>query len=390
MKVKQWNKDSFNILKESIVKQWKIRHINTNIAFKPFSDSEHPLYISNIGPICKRIIRKKYRIGTFGYITKVHLQTTGNKNIYTNCFWKELSLDISQSPINEIYATICASYLRHNLSVEGLAYCYGFVQGNLDSFTTERHTSSVIHISNPRQYGFQIKQVGNTYSQIERLNEPICLLSQEYFPLTFDQVMSQWKEEQYTDEQITKQILLLLLQIATGLHHMENEWGIRHNDLHLGNIVARKKKDGTLKWCIIDWGRSTIHREGCSRHNNIFNPDGSAYGQFKQTKFPLLPTSKMNYYNPSKGGDFCCLLVMLQKEPYIWKALTATNAISIFNEWLPKPTIKGDGLHVFRKANEWAKRNAQQCKMVKIISSLKIATQQSSEPYSVFSKLKTD
>ena len=79
---------------------------------------------------------------------------------------------------------------------------------------------------------------------------------------------------------------------------METEWGIYHNDLHPGNIMARiPKKNGTLdysniEWCIIDWGRATLQREGCWKTNKCFHSDGHAYGHLKlQDTMAILPKS---------------------------------------------------------------------------------------------------
>jgi hypothetical protein len=59
---------------------------------------------------------------------------------------------------------MCASYLRHAKKIPGLALCYGFVSGTLKHFTTEKHTSSVVRISNPTQWGFRIKKMDEKYA----------------------------------------------------------------------------------------------------------------------------------------------------------------------------------------------------------------------------------
>lgn len=68
--------------------------------------------------------------------------------------------------------------------------------------------------------------------------------------------MDEWKT--LNDTVASKHLSSMLYQIASGLHTMETEWGIYHNDLHLGNIMARKQSNGTYQWFIIDWGRSTL------------------------------------------------------------------------------------------------------------------------------------
>lgn len=99
------------------------------------------------------------------------LETPRRKPIYTKSFIKELSLASKKdSPDIELYATMCASYLRHTRKTPGLALCYGFVSGIIDTFTVDIHTSSAIQTSLP------IRNVGETYTQVERTDEPIYLL----------------------------------------------------------------------------------------------------------------------------------------------------------------------------------------------------------------------
>jgi hypothetical protein len=72
-----------------------------------------PLYVSKMGPVCQEIIRKKYRIRTYGFVSKIRVKQK-RRNIFTNAFIKELSLNPQLgSPYMELYATFCASYLRH-------------------------------------------------------------------------------------------------------------------------------------------------------------------------------------------------------------------------------------------------------------------------------------
>lgn len=118
--------------------------------------------------------------------------------------------ECEMSPMMEIYATMCASWLRHNKQCKHLAYCYGFINGTLKSFTKERHTSSVVGVSNPTKYGFRIKQAGHTFTQIERTNESVCLLSQEYLPLSFDDVVCVWKLNHSSKEELQYQITRML------------------------------------------------------------------------------------------------------------------------------------------------------------------------------------
>ena len=366
MNIKHWNQSKWKQLVSSLQSHWKLDKIHTHCPLIP-SNPEHPQYCSNVAPLLTKVIRKLYRIQTFGFICKVKLEFPSKRPVFTKSFIKEINIESdSNSSEIELYATMCASYLRHTQKVPGLALCYGFVSGRLKQFTTETHTSSIAQIPHPETLGFRVKRIGDTYSQIEKMNEPVYLLMQEYFPLTFDDVIVEWKT--MDDSLAATHLASMLAQITSGLLHMEQEWGIHHNDLHLGNIVARKQKDGTYQWTIIDWGRATIQREGCQTMNHIFKTVcGAAYGQLKMADFPLQPNHRMQYTQAASGADLICLLISLLQETYIKILL---QKLPIDDEWFPTPPIRGSGLHCFRLANKWAAEHAETLSMKQFIDTM--------------------
>ena len=280
MRVAKWNNREYNEFLSSIQSLWKLNDDSTWLSFVPNSQSFPQQYIKGIGPICDKVIRTKFRINTDGFITKIRLKIGNRRHVFSRCFWKEISLESGQSsPMLEVYATMCASYLRHTKKIKSLAYCYGFINGTLPYFTKECSDSSIkyIHKSEPR---FIPKRIEGHRALVQSQNEPVTLLSQEYIPLSFDDVIHIWKEHQYDDATLRLHILQLLYEICDGLYWMEKEWGIYHNDLHPGNIMARPTKDKkNIEWCIIDWGRATVQRDGCWQKNMCFTSSGLAYGQ---------------------------------------------------------------------------------------------------------------
>lgn len=141
---------------------------------------------------------------------------------------------------------------------------------------------------------------------------------------------------------------------------MEQEWGIYHNDLHPGNIMARvPSKDGvrdyaSVEWCIIDWGRATLQREGCFTTNACFHRTGPAYGHLKlHPSMPMKPNSMYSLFQSKSGGDMIGFIAMLDREPYLRKVLRSM-------EWLTpyRCDVKGDGLHVFRESNKFAEKHS--------------------------------
>mgnify|MGYP006448341127 CR=1 FL=1 len=83
--------------------------------------------------------------------------------------------------------------------------------------------------------------------------------------------------------------------------------------------------------------------------------------------FPVLPNSRIQYTQAASCGDLVCLLISLLKEKYITYLL---KHIPIEECWFPNPKIKGDGLHEFRLANEWAAKNANRLSMKSFIDTV--------------------
>ena len=86
-----------------------------------------------------------------------------------------------------------------------------------------------------------------------------------------------------------------VFQLFTAIININKIFGIKHNDLHLGNIMiinTKKKfiyykldnilfKIPTFGYIIkiIDWGRATYNFKGLKGKNTIFNCDGECFGQ---------------------------------------------------------------------------------------------------------------
>ena len=70
---------------------------------------------------------------------------------------------------------------------------------------------------------------------------------------------------------------------------------------------------------------------------------------------PTKPVSQVKYYEAKSGGDMIGFICMIMKEEYFRRAMDHPDF-----DWL-KPCIapiKGDGLHVFNKANKWAESHS--------------------------------
>jgi hypothetical protein len=70
MNIKNWNLQKWSQLVDSLQSHWKIDCVHT---YSPLSQSNTPYFIKNIAPICEKVLRKLYRIQTYGFICKVKL-----------------------------------------------------------------------------------------------------------------------------------------------------------------------------------------------------------------------------------------------------------------------------------------------------------------------------
>tara|TARA_B110000211_G_scaffold84112_1_gene98474 strand:- start:529 stop:1188 length:660 start_codon:yes stop_codon:yes gene_type:complete len=109
------------------------------------------------------------------------------------------------------------------------------------------------------------------------------------------------------DESLLKSILF---QIYAGIFTMYTILGIRHNDLHLGNIMFKITKKKFIYYelndiyyriptygflvKIIDWGRGTYNYNNVSGNNSIFNRYQSCDGQLKFGKINKAPLVRKN------------------------------------------------------------------------------------------------
>ena len=92
----------------------------------------------------------------------------------------------------------------------------------------------------------------------------------------------------------------IVFQIFTAIITMNNIFGIKHNDLHLGNIMVKTTKKQFLYYKfkniifrvptygyivkIIDWGRATYNFNSLKGKNTIFDSNNVCFGQYIYTK----------------------------------------------------------------------------------------------------------
>ena len=112
-------------------------------------------------------------------------------------------------------------------------------------------------------------------------------------------------------------LLSIIFQIYSSIVIMNKLYGIKHNDLHIGNIMLSKtsqkylyyKLDTTIYKVpthgyilkIIDWGRATYKIDEFRGKNTIYNRENDCYGQYIYNR--LGPKKKPITLDKNKWSD---------------------------------------------------------------------------------------
>ena len=284
----------------------------------------------NLISLCKR----KNRIKTIGYVYKAFIQDKKkNSKFYDDIFVKELPIissnlypivkmriPFSISPINSKYNTcvydkssavnveIFISYLvsklkELNISPTFLKF-YGCNQITFNKFTYSIGDEPDLQSLSSDNSCSVFYSDDDIY--LEVYDMPAYLLSVEKADIDIDS----FKLLPSLDNAI---ILSMIFQLFSAIITMYNLFGIKHNDLHLGNIMFSKtdkdflyyKVDNTY-YCIptfgfeakiIDWGRATYNFYGFKGKNSTFNVDGECFGQYRYNKLGSSRSSIELEYN---------------------------------------------------------------------------------------------
>jgi hypothetical protein len=270
------------------------------------------------------LISKKKRFGITGYCYNAKVKTSSNNIFHKKVFVKEVPL-FEPTNIDLYYQSIDKK--NSNISPIGQAVHDRFYnlnnQSNVEMFTcylTSKLTDENISPSFNRYFGcyyvnldkytYDISSSDSVISQLEDLldlNEninyyektpdlfleypkvPCYLLVTEYERFGIDYLAQ--------NELLTYDIIMsCVFQIFAAIVTMKKHFGIKHNDLHFGNImICKTDKEFIYYTCnktqykvpthgylfkIIDWGRSTYDFNGIIGKNSIFTGPGECFEQY--------------------------------------------------------------------------------------------------------------
>ncbi len=275
-----------------------------------------------------QLIKKKKRIDTTGFVFKAKIMTEYRSMYHTDIFLKELPIlpilsvssyyqhiETAQKTIepreceyiNSIYnlnssnnIEIFVNYLVSRLTELNISphFClfYGCVNVIMDKFTYDITSDDNItdKILNQLLDSDITKYISNKEGEfMEYKNLPVYLLATEKADLDIDHLYDNNK----LDYNFIKSIIF---QIFSTVITMQNIFGIKHNDLHLSNVMLsitdkthlyykyenKYFKVPTYGYIVklIDWGRATYDFNGKKGINEIFSYYGDCFGQYREPR----------------------------------------------------------------------------------------------------------
>lgn len=270
------------------------------------------------------LVSKKKRFGITGYCFNAKVKTSSNNIFHKKVFVKEVPL-FEPTNIDLYYKSI--EEKLSNISPVGQAVNDGFYnlnsQSNVEMFTcylTSKLRDENIspsfnryfgcYYANLDKYTYDITSSESIINQLEDLlntneniryhqkssesfmeysNVPTYLLVTEYERFSIDYLL--------LNELLSYELIMsFVFQIFAAITTMKKHFGIKHNDLHFGNIMISKTDKKFIYYScnqtqykvptygyifkIIDWGRSTYNFNGIVGKNNVFTGPGECFEQY--------------------------------------------------------------------------------------------------------------
>lgn len=309
------NINNFSTIAGDIKKNYKINGNITNYScnLELLSYNTNNKYFNNSHKLY-RLIRKKYRIRYSGSVFKAIIKNK-NKKYYRNIFIKEIPLyppnidytnisnntvlssdeykhyyykynTNSSSNIEIFLSYICSRIFELNLS-PSFCLIYGYYNVNLKRFSYEVDNDIVNLNNNNKIY----KKDDETI--LEKKNCPVFLLALEKLDFDIETI----KDFCSLDSFFFKSVFF---QLYAAIFTMFTLFGIKHNDLHIGNIMFKittkrfiyyklKKKIYKVPTYgfivkIIDWGRGVYKYNSLEGKNSIFNKNTTCENQLIFTR----------------------------------------------------------------------------------------------------------
>ena len=327
---KKIKEDEYNNINNSKKKFYNLID-NNNISFfnpymKLFNDYCNKYSILNNEFILHKLIKKNNRISSIGFNFKAIIKNNNNKFFYTNIFIKEIPLlspnlleiynhknlhsinfnsykiynnlyNLNSSHNIEIFISYLVSKLNELNYSPNFCKMYGYYNVILDKFTYDvSDDDEIIDYYKNSNYNYKLfNKNGETFLECRKVPTYLLLNEKANWDISF---LNKLKIVDYN------LILSIIFQLFSAIVIMQNIFGIKHNDLHFGNVMLKNTnithyyfkyeknffKIPTYGFCIkiIDWGRATYNCNNYCGRNSVFNVESEAFGQYMFPKFNKL------------------------------------------------------------------------------------------------------
>jgi hypothetical protein len=297
-------------------------YFNPNIEL--FTNYPKAEYTLNNNNKLLKLIKKGGRKSVSGFFYKALLKNKSNRHFYKNVFIKEIPIftplnikyyynncNQSVTSINndnhiissilynlneqcnvEIFVNYLVSKLKELMISPHFCEYYGSYNVNMNKFTyditdDDPVINSIDKITEDDSIPLRVIDKNGLYLEYKEL--PCYLLVTE--KLTED--ISYIEENELLTYEI---VLSFTFQIFSAIITMNTLFGLKHNDLHFGNIMIKKTDKQFLYYsigntyykiptygfiiCIFDWGRATYNFNNYIGKNNIFTSSRDCFNQY--------------------------------------------------------------------------------------------------------------
>ena len=237
--------------------------------------------------------------------------------IYGNLYSIENSAYIEQ-----LTSYLCSNLVENNITIH-FPYYYGSVGGIFKTFTfSESESANIQNDVRTLAKGYRIVKKQNDFL-IKVPKIPTNLLILENVGICLGDILD-------NKEYCREEWLSYVFQVVAALSIVQSRYKMTHNDLHIGNVMAKPTKRKFLYYRlddntffriptfgriikIVDWGRALLSLKTRSYWNNCFNIDYDVFGQY----LPERETnSKASIVSPNMCFDMTLFIYSLLNPDY--------------------------------------------------------------------------
>ena len=320
----------FNEIEESINKHYKIKNKSFtyyNPILREFTTHLKYEKSLNHNDRLAKLVKKIDRVDVVGYFYKAKIKTKNRHFYHTNIFLKEIPLlpynlshlHYNKGHMNPYYENIYYNSLYHPNSPNNMEIMVTYLVSKLNELNISPHFGKMFGCYRTimdkftfditKESSFRDEEYVKEYIEengdnikfytkrkgvfLEFENYPCYLLATEKAEMDIDVLYEHDKLDYHS-------LLSFSFQIYAAITTMMLIFGIKHNDLHLSNVLLSITKEQYIYYKyknqyfrvptygyiikVIDWGRATYEFNGHGGWNEIFASDNDCFCQYYYPK----------------------------------------------------------------------------------------------------------